>query len=102
MLTDNMTRIPKTFTPYGDRIALQAIRQDQTKGGIQLPGTLKAANQPISLHAWVIAIGPECKQVKEGDIVVLPPEFAGQIANVGGHSYVVVRENLIFGVVLET
>jgi co-chaperonin GroES (HSP10) len=62
----------KTYTPFGCLVALHVWKQKRTQGGLVLPDT--AEGQIECPTALVIAVGPECKQVKEGDIVLAHPQ----------------------------
>lgn len=96
--TTNDVRIPKTFTPIGSRIALQVIRQDTSEGGIHIPGNVKAANNPEAIQAWVVAVGPDVKQIKVGDRVIVPPQLAGEVVKFRSHSYIIVLEERVHGI----
>lgn len=98
-LTDNAIRVPKTFTPIGNKLAVQVIRQDTTEGGIVLPDNLRNESIPEAICARVVAAGPECKQVKVGDKIIVPPKLAGDIVKYAGHNYIIIPEDKIHGTI---
>lgn len=59
----------KQFTPVGDRVVAKAHKPRQLHAGLVLPED----SMVFSPVGTVIAVGPECKQVKEGDVVVVDP-----------------------------
>lgn len=97
--TDNRTRIPKLFVPYGQRVIIQVIREDQSEGGVALPDTLKLGSNIDAVEAWVVAVGPKCEQAKEGDRVLLPPDYKAMSWRYKGHEYFLIPEQNIFGFV---
>jgi co-chaperonin GroES (HSP10) len=66
------------------------------RGSIWVP--INAVNFTWRL-AKVILSGPDCKTVKEGDVVVFPNDKGIQVANLNGYKHVVfLNESRIFGV----
>jgi co-chaperonin GroES (HSP10) len=62
--------VKKFFTPVGDRVAVQVVQtQETTLGGVVLPEA--SQGEWFTPVALVIACGPDCKQIKEGDLVLL-------------------------------
>lgn len=60
------------FEPIGDGVILSIAREDvnemvATAGGILVPKSADRANNPIQ-ECLVVAAGPECKQIKAGDL----------------------------------
>jgi len=92
-----MEGIPKkTFTPLGEYVSLHVHKVDQTKGGVVLPqGVGDPSNSPT---ATVIAVGPDCKWVKEGDVVVCHMDTAARNVIHQGHKVVVCKESQLIGV----
>lgn len=69
------------------------------RGSIYLP--INAVNFTWRL-AKVILTGPECKTVKEGDVVVFPNDKGIQVANMNDMKHIVfLNESRIFGVCSE-
>lgn len=62
----------KQFVPIGSRVVLKAHRARQAHAGLVLPEDTLV----FSPVATVIAVGPDCKQVKEGDVVAIDPGTA--------------------------
>ncbi len=64
-----MKLLPQKFTPIGKLVALQAYRKTETEGGIALPDN--AVDPSVAPLALVNAVGPEVKQCKRGDKVMV-------------------------------
>jgi hypothetical protein len=93
--------IPKRFTPGGKLMALQVIpfsEEEQRKGEVLLPQNMRSTEGLAEApRAWVIAVGPDVKQFKEGDMVVgHPKQELGQI-KVCGDVYVMMNEEYCMG-----
>jgi co-chaperonin GroES (HSP10) len=75
------------------------VNEDGTevkRGNIWVP--VNAVNFTWRL-AKVLIAGPDCKTVKEGDVVVFPNDKGIQVANLNGYKHVVfLNESRIFGV----
>lgn len=65
----------KVFTPYGTRVVMKAHKARQMHAGLVLPDDTIVFT-PI---ATVVACGPDCKQIKEGDVVAIDP---GTVLNI--------------------
>jgi len=77
--------------PLADRVVMQAEQAEaKTASGIYLPD--KAQEKPK--EAKVIAVGPDVKTVKVGDIVIYE-EFAGTNVKIGQDEYAIVKEEKI-------
>jgi co-chaperonin GroES (HSP10) len=57
------------FEPNGTRLLLQDRRIDYKEGSIIVPETAK--KRRFEVEAEVLAVGPDCKVYKAGDIVLL-------------------------------
>src|SRR6267142_250789 len=66
-----LKRAVKTFTPICEGVAIQVIPQTQTEGGLVIPENAQKGSNYISPTGWVVAVGPEVKQIKVGDKVLL-------------------------------
>lgn len=83
--------------PLADRIVLKQVEAPETtKGGIILPDTAK--ERP--LRGKVFSVGPNVKDVKEGDIV-LYGKYAHQLFEVDGDDWIVINEPDVIAVVTE-
>jgi co-chaperonin GroES (HSP10) len=75
------------------------INEDGTevkRGSIWVP--INAVNFTWRL-AKVLLAGPDCKTVKEGNVVIFPNDKGIQVANLNGHKHIVfLNESRIFGV----
>lgn len=88
----------KTFTPTGKLVAVHCHKVAQAEGSIQLLDNSQSPYQ--GPRCTVIAVGPDVKMIKEGDLVLIHPNvIAPDIFNVG-NKYVVLPEDNIAGVVL--
>ena len=92
---DNRRRF-KTFIPFGDQVAVHVHRKDETDSGLVLPdGVSDPDNTPT---CTVIAAGPDCKQIKEGDVLVIPNATQGVVMCHGGSGRLVLfKEEMLFG-----
>lgn len=75
------------------------INEDGTevkRGNIWVP--INAVNFTWRL-AKVLLAGPDCKTVKQGDVVIFPNDKGIQVANLNGYKHIVfLNESRIFGV----
>lgn len=97
------TKKARQVRPLADRILVQRIEEGETTvGGLIVPDTAK--EKPLS--ATVIAAGPG-RRTDEGKIV--PPEvktgdrvligkYAGNEIEVAGETFLILREDEIFGI----
>lgn len=90
----------KTFQPFGSFIALHAIRKATTDSGIVLPSG-EGINQAIfeTEVALVVACGPLCVQVKEGDVVLVGHDRPVLPTIHRGNKTFVLREDMVTGIV---
>lgn len=90
------TELAKTFRPSKDRIVVRKSSKSETASGILLPETRK--ERPTT--GTIIAVGPEVKEFRVGDIV-LYMEYAGvDIQTVEGtnlSAHFVCTEDELFG-----
>ena len=85
------------FNPTRDWVVLPIPHKKVTDSGILLSD--EAANSLKSNILQALKVGPECKQVKEGDTVYVHPETTGVIIDVEGTQYVMVNEFMLLGVI---
>ena len=85
------------FNPTRDWVVLPIPHKKVTDSGILLSD--EAANSLKSNILQAVKVGPECKQVKEGDTVYVHPETTGVIIDVEGTQYVMVNEFMLLGVI---
>lgn len=90
----------KTFQPFGSFIAIHALRKATTDSGIVLPSG-EGINQAIfeTETALVIACGPQCVQVKEGDVVLVGHDRPVLPTIHKDNKTFVLREDMITGIV---
>lgn len=91
------TKRNMNFIPTRDWVVLPIPNKKITDSGILLSDD--AANSLKSNILKAIKVGPECKQVKEGDTVYIHPHTEGVIINVDGEEYVMVNEFMLLGVI---
>jgi co-chaperonin GroES (HSP10) len=100
---------PKVFTPIGSDICCYFFEQKEvfTSGGLLLPDTAK--DRWHNTIAVVIAIGPKCEYVKEGDIILVkggeyseqlgaPVKYAQSIVSYDDKKYQVFPEYMVAGI----
>jgi hypothetical protein len=93
-------RVYKTYQPTGSGVGLFVHRLGVTRGGLALPDN---ANDPgTTLTATVVCVGPECKWVKEGDVVLVSDRLFASPVTHGGSGLVmhVVEEKSLTGISL--
>ena len=78
------------FKPLRDWILLPDPRKKKTDSGIIL--SEEASNKLVTNVLEVLDVGPETKNVKTGDTVMIDPAVAGMIIEVDEVSYVLVSE----------
>ena len=92
------------FKPLGDRILLKQLEaQEQTKGGIVLPDTVKEKPQ----EGEIIAVG-EGKKNPEGKVIalslkvgdkILYGKYSGTEVVIDGDDYLIIREDDVLGII---
>jgi hypothetical protein len=88
----------KTFQPLFSWLVLDPEVKDVSEGGIVMPDGVAPPDR--GLVAKVLAAGPECKWVREGDTVITGGKTMGVAIAYGGSAQVLcVQEELIVGVV---
>lgn len=85
------------FEPLRDNLAVRVIKVVETAGGV----VLTEGDAFRSPRALVLAAGPDCKQVKVGDVVHFPPPPHTAMAhpltrNTGG--FLVIDEKSVLGI----
>ena len=85
------------FNPTRDWVVLPIPTKKVTDSGILLSDG--AANSLKSNILKAVKVGPECKQVKEGDTVYVHPETSGVVIEVEGVEYVMVNEFMLLGII---
>lgn len=85
------------FIPTRDWVLLPIPHKQVTDSGIIL--TESAANSMRSNILKALKVGPECKQVKEGDTVYVHPHTEGVVIIIDEKEYVMVSEFMLIGVI---
>jgi co-chaperonin GroES (HSP10) len=85
------------FIPTRDWVVLPIPVKTKTDSGILL--SEQAADSLKSNILKVVAAGPECKSVKEGDTVYVHPETTGVIIEIDKKQFVMVNEFMLLGVI---
>jgi co-chaperonin GroES (HSP10) len=60
----------KKFTPTFDRVVIKAHKVTETKGGLTIPDSAKSDSYRTPT-ATVVCVGPDCKMVKRGHVVLV-------------------------------
>lgn len=98
-LPEDSRPVVKTFTPMGDFVAVETYIFSKTEKGLILPSGVEDPFRCCTSR--VVAVGPECKQVKEGDIVLSTPGTEAFFISHGESGRVVMcREKQLIGVSL--
>lgn len=90
----------KRFVPVGDQVAIHVYLMTETQGGVLLPDRAAEGGDWRSPMGLVVAVGPDVKQIKEGDKVVLHPSTVAMKVRFQGDEYIVLSESKVCGVVL--
>ena len=85
------------FLPTRDWVVLPLVKKDKTDGGIILAGNAEKNLRSNILE--VVAAGPTCVMVKEGDTVMIHPTSEGLIVDLDEGQFVMVNEFMICGVI---
>tara|TARA_Y100000816_G_scaffold54701_1_gene35386 strand:- start:1552 stop:1830 length:279 start_codon:yes stop_codon:yes gene_type:complete len=85
------------FKPTRDWVVLPTQRKNKTEAGIILTGGAEDSLKTNILK--VVAAGPQCQMVKEGDTVMVHPNSEGLIINLEDTEYVMVNEFMICGII---
>ena len=85
------------FKPTRDWVVLPMQRKDKTDSGIELVGG--AENSLRANILKVVAAGPQCQMVKEGDTVMVHPTSEGLVINLEEGEFVMVNEFTICGII---
>lgn len=85
------------FKPTRDWVVLPMQRKDKTDSGIELVGG--AENSLRTNILKVVAAGPQCQMVKEGDTVMVHPTSEGLVINLKEGEFVMVNEFTICGII---
>ena len=85
------------FKPTRDWVLLPLKKKTQTDSGIILSEQAAKSLQTNILP--VLAAGPKCEMVKEGDFVMVHPTSEGLIIDLDEGQFVMVNEFMICGVI---
>ena len=85
------------FLPTRDWVVLPLVKKEKTDGGIILAGNAEKNLRSNILK--VVAAGPTCETVKEGDTVMIHPTSEGLIIDLDEGQFVMVNEFMICGVI---
>lgn len=83
------------FLPTRDWVVLPVQKQNETDSGIILSGGAERTLRKNVLE--VVAVGPSCENIRQGDTVMVHPTTEGLIIDVEGQDYVMVNEFQICG-----
>ncbi len=96
----HMKLAKKRFTPTGKKVVLQMFKLTETEGGITLPDNVNPLSYKTP-HALVVAVGPDVKQLKRGDRVLVPAGAPCLEVKHMADRFLVMDEDLVVGVLLE-
>ncbi len=85
------------FAPIKDRIILKQVEaEEKTKGGLLIPDEAKCR----APRGEVLAIGPEVKDVKVGDVLIMVDKWFSTFKH-EGQEYVVINEPDVVAILKE-
>ena len=99
------------FTPIGSQVAIKPHEQKESLGGIIIPDlspnedgmdvkeTMRQVDQSPS--ATVLAVGPDVKQIKEGDLILCPAGAPVLKIKRGRVEFLLINENEVAGIIKE-
>ena len=90
----------KKFVPIGKLVVGQLIQDasgSNTEGGVIIPEIATWRNPVYA----VVACGPECKQIKEGDRVLVSPELQPRVVRYAGDELHLFHEEQVSGIVIQ-
>lgn len=83
-----------SLQPLADRIVLEQVEsEEKTSSGIILPDSAKEKPE----QAKVVAVGPDVKELKTGDMVLYTKYDPNEV-KVGGKEYLVVKEEDVLAI----
>lgn len=88
------------FTPIGNQVAFKPHKIDKTEGGIVLPDSA-AEDASSTPSGTVLAIGPDVKQCKIGDVLVAGSGTPVTKIKRGRIEFCVVNEDVLAGIVVD-
>lgn len=83
------------FQPAGDCITVELIIQEKTEGGIIIPESSQKKEDNQFME--VLGVGPDCKNTKVGDWVLLHPQTMCTRIKVGDKNVIIPKEYDILG-----
>jgi len=86
----------KGFTPLRDWVVFDIPRMDRTASGIIVP---ESAKIPLHNIVKVLAAGPKCEMVEEGQTVLIHPSSPPLVIEVDGKDYACVNEFQVVGII---
>ena len=90
-----MAQTLKNFTPTRDWLLLPDPRITEKSGIILDEKTARSLQTNI---VEVLATGPDCKQTKKGDTVMINPTTTGNIVEIEKKEYIMVPEHFCMGI----
>lgn len=91
--------LPKLLSPTRQKVLLQVIRFDKTPGGIVIPEVSQGKDVGPTPRAWVVCCGPDCKEVKRGDLILSLATEQCHIVRYKDQELALVEEDSIIAVV---
>lgn len=88
----------KRFIPVRDLVSIFVPTLDETPSGLKLPQSHRETY--VVPAVLVLAVGPDCKYVKEGNWIVIGNAMAKEFM-FQGDTYMVIEEKFVVGVVQE-
>jgi len=95
-----MERAKASIKPVGKKVLMELLTETKTKAGLVLPAQ-SGLDMSHPTKARVVGIGPECKQVKEGDLVEVVADVSGRKIRADEGEFLCMIEDEILGVVIQ-
>lgn len=100
------------FTPIGNQAAIKPHEQKESRGGIFIPDLSPTGEDGIDVKetmrqidesptATVLAVGPDVKQLKVGDVIMCPSGAPVMKMKRGRAEFLIINENEVAGVIKE-
>lgn len=91
----------KTYQPFGCFVAVHALREKATPSGLVMPDGSSVGGTGImeTERCLVIACGPKCEQLKEGDVILIHQQIPMAVVVHKGNRTLIMREESAGGVV---
>ena len=88
-------KMSELYQPLSDYILVPYKETDKTPGGVIIP----EAQREKQFFMEVLAVGKDCRFVKEGDFIIMAPNANAAVFEIAGSKYCQVREMNLFAII---